>query len=60
MGDRSAKARLQEVRVTESKFADYVAVYMYMYATTREAFTISADVTSEVSKILHRGNFSRS
>ena len=27
MGDRTAKARLQEVRVTESKFADGVALH---------------------------------
>ena len=33
VGDRTAKARLQEMRVTESKFTDDVAVY----ATTREA-----------------------
>ena len=32
MGDRTAKSRLQEVRVTESQFADDVAVY----AATRE------------------------
>ena len=31
VGDRTAKAKLQEVRVTESKFADDVA----LYATTR-------------------------
>ena len=32
MGDKTAKARLEEVRVTKTKFADDVAVY----ATTRE------------------------
>ena len=34
VGDRTAKSRLDEVRVFESQFADDVAVY----ATTREAF----------------------
>ena len=33
MGDRTANFRLQEVRVTESQFADDVAVY----AAAREA-----------------------
>jgi len=33
VGGRPAKSRLQEVRVTESQFADDVAVY----AATREA-----------------------
>ena len=32
MGDRTAKARLQEVKITESKFADNMA----LHATTRE------------------------
>ena len=27
MGDRTAKARLQEVKMTESKFADDVSIY---------------------------------
>ena len=34
VGDRTAKSRLQEVRVTESQFADDVAIY----ATSRAAF----------------------
>ena len=39
VGDRTMKARLQEVRVTESQFADDVAVY----ATTREELEHAAE-----------------
>ena len=35
MGDRTAKSRLQEVRVTESKFEDDVAVYICGHAPGR-------------------------
>ena len=38
VGDRTAKTRLQEVRVTESQFADDVA----LYATTREVMEQAA------------------
>lgn len=31
VGDRTAKSRLEEVRITESQFADDVAVYFYLY-----------------------------
>ena len=40
VSDRTAKSRLQEVRITESQFADDVAVY----ATTREAFEDATSV----------------
>ena len=47
VGDRTAKSRLSEVRVTESQFADDVAVY----ATTREAFEIATtEFVSAASK----------
>ena len=46
VGDRSAKAKLQEVRVTESKFADNVAVY----ATTREMLEQVAGVFVRTAK----------
>ena len=36
MGDRTAKSRHQEVRVTESKFEDDVAVYICLNACTKE------------------------
>ena len=47
VGDRTAKSRLSEVRVTESQFADDVAVY----ATTQEAFEIATtEFVSAASK----------
>ena len=64
VGDRTAKARLQTVTVTESQFADDVAVY----ATTREALNqatasfvrVAADwgltVSLVKSKVLVAGN----
>ena len=38
VGDRTAKSRLEDIQVTESQFADDVAVY----ATTREGLETAA------------------
>jgi hypothetical protein len=40
VGDRTAKSRLDEVRVTESQFADDIAVY----TTSRESFECATEV----------------
>ena len=65
MGDRTAKSRLQEVRVTESKFADDVEVYVatremleeVVGEFVRTAADWSLTVSLEKTKLLTMGKW---